>query len=116
MENLIANLRGIPEDHSLIERKGPKDLDGIITSVMERYKIGIESLEDHIRENWKAIVGEENARYCHPVRIERDTTLIIAVTNPIIRQELQFNRTILLQKIHKIKNGREIRQVVFKSG
>ncbi len=116
VENLIANLRGIPEDHSIVERRRPKNLETALSNILDRYKIGIESLEDRIRDNWTTIVGEDNARYSHPSRIERDSILFISVSNPIIRQELQFNKSILLRKIHAIKNGKKIRQIVLKSG
>ena len=114
-ENLIANLRGVPEDYSPIVRE-TKDMGDVFDRILQRYKIGVESLEDRIRDNWSQIVGPANALHCSPVRIERETTLIIAVSNPIIRQELQFNKSILLKNLRSIKNGRQIRAVVFRSG
>ena len=114
-ENLIANLRGVPENYSPIVRE-TRDMGAIFDKIIERYKIGVESLEDRIRENWSAIVGPANANHCAPVRIERESILIIAVSNPIIRQELQFNQSILLKNLRSIKNGNRIRSVVFRSG
>ncbi len=114
-ENLIANLRGVPENYSPIGRE-IREMGGIFDNILLRYKIGIESLEDRIRENWVKIVGPGNANYCNPVRIERENTLIIAVSNPIIQQELQFNQSILLKNLRSIENGHKIRYVVFRSG
>lgn len=114
-ENLIANLRGVPENYSPIVRE-TRDMGVIFDKIIERYKIGVESLEDRIRENWAEIVGPANANHCSPVRIERESVLIIAVSNPIIRQELQFNQSILLKNLRSIQDGRRIRSVVFRSG
>lgn len=114
-ENLIANLRGVPEDYSPIVRE-TVDMGDVLDRILNRYKIGVESLEDRIREQWTQIVGAENAGHCHPVRIEREKMLVIAVSNPIIRQELQFNQSIILNNLKRVKNGRQIRSLVFRSG
>ncbi|MDE0767774.1 MAG: DUF721 domain-containing protein [Opitutaceae bacterium] len=114
-ENLIANLRGVPENYSPIGRE-IREMGGIFDKILDRYKIGVESLEDRIRENWEQIVGAPNAQHCNPVRIERENTLIIAVSNPIIRQELQFNQSHLLKNLRSIEKGNRIRYVVFRSG
>ena len=114
-ENLIANLRGVPENYSPIGRE-IREMGDIFDKILDRYKIGVESLEDRIRENWEQIVGAPNAQHCNPVRIERENTLIIAVSNPIIRQELQFNQSHLLKNLRSIEKGNRIRYVVFRSG
>lgn len=114
-ENLIANLRGVPEDYSPIVRE-TVDMGVVFDKILYRYKIGIDSLEDRIREQWIQIVGPANANHCNPVRIERETTLIISVSNPIIRQELQFNQRLILKNLSTIKDGRRIRCLVFRSG
>ena len=116
IENLIANLRGIPEDFSPIERKQPEGIDTLLNNLLTKYKIGVESLEDRIRENWPQIVGLDNAKHCHPSRIERETTLIVAVANPVIRQELEFHKAILLANLRKLEGGKKIRAVFFKAG
>ena len=114
-ENLIANLRGVPEDYSPIGRE-IRGMGGIFDRILDRYKIGVDSLEDRIRENWVRIVGAQNAQPCNPVRIERENSLIITVSNPVIRQELQFNQSLILKNLKSIEKGHRIRYVVFKSG
>lgn len=114
-ENLIANLRGVPEDYSPIGRE-IRDMGGIFDRILDRYKIGVDSLEDRIRENWVRIVGTQNAQHCNPVRIERENSLIITVSNPVIRQELQFNQSLILKNLKSIEKGHRIRYVVFRSG
>ncbi|MCH6255323.1 DUF721 domain-containing protein [Puniceicoccaceae bacterium K14] len=116
VENLIANFRGIPENYKPEAKSREKGIDSIIDRIERKYKIGIESVEDLINENWTQIVGAANARSCSPSRIERENTLIVSVANPILRQELQFNKAILLKNLHKISGTRKIRYLVFKTG
>ena len=116
VERLIANLRGVPENYPGEAPKTEKGIDSVLDRLMNKYKIGIDSLEDRINENWDKIVGAANARNCSPSRIERDTILVIAVSNPIIRQELEFNKRLILKNVHAIKDGRSIKSIVFKSG
>tara|TARA_B110000037_G_scaffold184710_1_gene213742 strand:+ start:809 stop:1192 length:384 start_codon:yes stop_codon:yes gene_type:complete len=115
-QNLIANLRGIPENYDHVIQKRELPIDTIMDRILNRYKIGVESVQDLITANWTTIVGAQNARHCSPSRIEREHTLIIAVSNPVIRQELQFNKSILLKNLHKIKGAHKIRTLIFKSG
>ncbi|MEC7906948.1 MAG: DUF721 domain-containing protein [Verrucomicrobiota bacterium] len=114
-ENLIANLRGVPEDLSPVVRE-TVNMDVVFDKILRKYKIGVESLEDRIREKWIQIVGPANANHCYPIRIENESVLFIAVSNPIIRQELQFNQAIILRKLACIENGKRIRRIVFRSG
>lgn len=116
-QKLIANLRGIPENYKPENNWATeKGLDSIVDRLLKKYKIGEESIEDLIRENWPKIVGPANAPHCSPSRIERDTTLFIAVANPVIRQELQFNKSMILSNVRLLKGGNKIRNVVFKAG
>lgn len=116
VERLIANLRGVPEDTEGIPPKTERDVSSVVDRLMAKYKIGVESLEDRINENWPKIVGAANAKNCTPSRIDRETTLIIAVANPVIRQELEFNKRLILKNLHTLEGARKIRAIVFKSG
>lgn len=116
VQNLIANFRGIPEGYNAFTPQRERSIEDIMDRLQNRFKIGVESIEDRITANWKEIVGPANATHCAPSRIERDHTLIIAVSNPVVRQELQFNKLILLKNIHKIKGTQQIRTLIFKSG
>lgn len=116
VERLIANFRGIPENYEGEAPKTERALSNVLDRILVKYKIGIDSLEDRLVANWPTIVGAANATNCSPSRIERERTLIIAVANPIIRQELEFNKRLILQNVHKIEGGRMVRTIVFKSG
>ncbi|EDY84277.1 hypothetical protein VDG1235_3908 [Verrucomicrobiia bacterium DG1235] len=116
VERLIANFRGIPENYEGEAPKTEREMSGVLDRILTKYKIGVDSLEDRINASWPQIVGSANATNCSPSRIERERTLLIAVSNPIIRQELEFNKRLILQNLHKINGGKKIRTIVFKSG
>lgn len=116
VENMIANFRGIPENYKPEAPQREKDIFSIINRIEHKYKIGIDSVEDKIRDNWEKIVGKQNAQSCSPSRIDRDKSLVISVSNPILRQELQFNKAILLKNLHAIPGTGQIRYLIFKAG
>ncbi|MBD5778304.1 DUF721 domain-containing protein [Pelagicoccus sp. NFK12] len=116
VERLIANFRGIPENYPGEAPKTERPMADVLERVLKKYKIGQDSLEDRIVKNWAQIVGAANARNCAPNRIEKERTLIIAVSNPVIRQELEFNKRLILQNLHKVEGAKKIRNIFFKSG
>lgn len=116
VERLIANFRGIPENYPGEAPATERTMSNVLDRILTKYKIGVDSLEDRINANWPQIVGTANATNCSPSRIEKERTLLIAVSNPVIRQELEFNKRLILQNLHKIEGGRMIRTLYFKSG
>jgi len=116
VERLIANFRGIPENYPGEASKNERPMSSVLDRVLKKYKIGQETLENRILQNWPHIVGPANAPHCSPSRVERERTLIISVSNPVIRQELEFNKRLILQNLQHIEGGKQIRNVFFKSG
>lgn len=116
VERLIANFRGIPENYPGEAPKTERELSNVLDRILTKYKIGVDSLEKRICDNWPQIVGAGNASNCSPSRIENERTLLIAVSNPVIRQELQFNKRLILNNVHKLEGGKRIRNIFFKSG
>ncbi len=108
VENLIANFRGLPEDRSRSRLNETTPFQDVIEKVIQKYRIGMASPEETLREHWAEIVGAANVQFCHPTRIERGKNLIITVSNPVVRQELFFNRKLLIKKIQEIPNCRDI--------
>ena len=116
VENLIANLRGLPENRSRSRLRATSACGDLIEKVIHRYNIGNASHEEMLREKWSEIVGLANTQFCHPTRIERKKNLIITVSNPIVRQELFFNRKLLLKKIQAIPNCQKITLITLRAG
>lgn len=116
VENLIANLRGLPESHSRAWDRGTKPLDSVLEVCIERYKIGQETTEEIIMRNWPRIVGERHAQRCAPLRVDAGHRLHIGIHNPVLRRELQFHEDRIMTAIRSIEGCQHISGVVLRAG
>lgn len=116
IQNLIANLRGLPEDRGRSRIRDTRTIDELMQRLVQRHSIGIASPEDTIRDAWPSIVGASNDQFAQPSRIERERCLVIAVSDPVVRQELQFNKPLIIKRIRALAGCGKIREVVFRAG
>lgn len=127
VENMVADLRGAPRQHSLARRREesgklrkrtfkPTELDNLMEVILEQHQIGQDSLENVIMAHWKAIVGERTAHRCRPQRLVNNQRLVILAGNPVVRQELQFMQNKILRKIHQLPGCQCVREVVVLNG
>lgn len=116
VENLIADFRGLPTDMSRSRLRETRGLGGLMEQILHKYRIGMATPEDAIRQAWPEIVGEGNATFCHPLRIDRERTLVIGVSNPVVRQELLFHKAVILQRIRAIPAAQHITDVSIRTG
>lgn len=114
--NLIASFRGLPPDRSRGFHKQAKDLDSIMDGLVERFKISGSNPEGVIANEWVSLVGERNAQFANPRRLDRGTTLYIDVSNPVVKQEMQFGKKMLLTRLRQLKGCEGIRNIVFRAG
>lgn len=116
VENLIAEFRGLPTDTSRSKLRDTRGLGQVVDQILHKYRIGMATPEDAIRQAWPEIVGEGNATFCHPLRIDREKTLVIGVSNPVVRQELLFHKPVILQRIRTIPAAKHITDVAVRTG
>ncbi len=116
VENLIANLRGLPERESRARDRGTKPLDSLIEVCLERHKIGQETTEEIIMRNWSRIVGERNAPRCVPLRVDAQQKLHIGVHNTTLRRELQFAEDHIMTTLRTIEGCQHIAGIVLRAG
>jgi len=114
--NLIATLRGIPEDHSESKLRPAFSLGALIEVLEQRYKIGEEKIEDVIAKNWKDIIGEKHAQRCFPQKVVSGAILLIQVSNPMLRSDLEFEKQRILDRIHRLPGGGAIKALNFRAG
>jgi len=114
--NLIATLRGLPQDHSLAKVRPAYLLGNLIEVLEEKYKFGQVKVEDLIAQNWKQIVGEEYAHRCSPQKVVGGAILRVQVSNSVLRQELQFKQHQILERIHRLPGASIIKAVNFSHG
>ena len=115
-ERLIASFRGFPNDNGAFRDRGSKPLGSLLEACIEKYKIGKNTPEETILENWPRIVGAAFAGRCHPERIDRSGALIVQVPNAIVRRELMFSENKMLTVIASLPDCHIITRIVLKSG
>lgn len=111
-ENLVANFRGLPEYSSRSWPRPTRTVSEIIPDVLVRWKIAEQTPQEILLERWEEVVGNPGlAQVCQPRRIDAGWVLWVAVSDPIIRQELFFRRRQLLTKIKKLPGCGVIRDL-----
>lgn len=132
-ENLIANLRGLPErgviasfdangvpynkrnisecEQGQSHRLG-QPLSEILNSVIKEYKLQEPRLEAILMEHWDDIVGMDNASHCYPKTIQRKHTLIISVPDAVQRSNLHFQRKQILDRLNQWPGLEAIKRIV----
>jgi hypothetical protein len=112
-EDIIADFRGLPRSVSWSSKRLPVSLNSLLAVFKERYKIEEPCPERSLVENWNELFGKLAGR-CNPVRIKEDHTLIISVTNPTLRSELNFKKPHILKKITALPHCNKIRELVIR--
>ncbi|MGB0460483.1 MAG: DUF721 domain-containing protein [Opitutales bacterium] len=112
-EDIIADFRGLPRSVSWSSKSMPVSLDNLLIVIKERYKIEAPCPERSLVENWNELFGKLAGR-CNPVRIKDEHTLIISVTNPTLRSELNFKKQYILKKIISLPHCGKIRELVIR--
>ena len=115
VENLIADLRGLPEDDSRSRKRKATDLGSLIDSLLIKHRISHDSLEHSIRDKWPEIVGVANATYSHPLVVER-AQLIVLVSHAVVRNELFMHRLSILAKVKKLPGCEGIKGLALRAG
>ncbi len=115
VENLIAGLRGLPEDASRSKRRKTTELASLIDELLVKYRISHDSLEHSIREKWPELVGVANATYSHPLVVERNL-LVVLVSHAVVRNELFHHRLQILEKLRKLPGCEGIKGLTLRAG
>ena len=116
VENLIAEFRGLPAEMSRSKRRETREVGDVVAKLLRKYRIGLATPEDAIRQAWPEIVGTAAAGFCHPLRIEREKILVIGVSNPVARQELLFHKNTILTRIRALPAAQHIGDILFRVG
>ncbi|MDA0347955.1 MAG: DUF721 domain-containing protein [Verrucomicrobia bacterium] len=114
--NLIASLRGLPRDKSRAFWKDEKDLDSVMDRVIQKFQITESRPEEAILADWTSIVGDRNASHSHPHRLDHGFRLYVLVNNPVVKQEMQFHKKMILARLTNIPGCEGIREIIFRAG
>jgi hypothetical protein len=115
IENLIADLRGLPDDRGRSRKRQATELTSMIDELLVKYRISHDSIEHSIRDKWRELVGTANATYSHPLAVERNL-LVVLVSHAVVRNELFMHRDSIVAKIRKLPGCAEIKGINLRSG
>jgi hypothetical protein len=114
VENLIADLRGLPTDDNRSRKRKTSNLTSIIDELLVKYRISHDSIEHSIRDQWGSLVGAANAAYSHPLAVERNL-LVVLTSHAVVRNELFMHRDSILAKLRKLPGCAEIKGLALRS-
>lgn len=116
VENLIASFRGFPANKSRSRLRETAPIDQLVSGILEKHRLGMPSREDTIMQNWSDLVGTSNAQYANLQKIENERRVFVAVTHPVVRQELFFHRKLILKRIQALPGCSDLRELILRAG
>jgi hypothetical protein len=116
IENLIASLRGLPENDSKSRIRHTKPLGESIDKILRQYHIGDDDPIHSVRQQWGEIVGPANAAYSHPVKIDTKGRLVVQIGHAVVRDELRLLEPIVLQRVRKCTGGEKVKALALVTG
>jgi len=114
--DLIASFRGIPLRATKSKLRAEKGISELIERALKQYKISEIPEENLIIKHWKAIIGSQNAHRCRPQAVTAQGELVIIVSNPTLRTELQMQKRSILSKVQALAPASNIKTIVFRVG
>jgi hypothetical protein len=115
VENLIADLRELPESKSRAKNRKPSELGTLVDELLVKYRISHDSLEHSIREKWPELVGVANASYSHPIAVERNL-LVVLVSHAVVRNELFQHRETIMEKLKQLPGCAHLKGLALRTG
>ena len=116
IENLIASMRGLPANDSRSRLRRERPLGETIDQLLRKYHIGDDAPDHTVRQHWAEIVGNANAAYSHPVKIDTKGKLLVLVSHAVVRDEIRLLETIILQRIRQLQGCEKVVGLTLRAG
>jgi len=114
--NLISLFRGINTPQSKLKKRNTKGLiesfESICERVIKRYKVKENDAESEIKQAWKFIMHGEFSKLTSPSYI-KNNILFVNCENPLVRQNLHFEKREILKNINCLPHCSNIKDVKF---
>ncbi len=111
--NLLANLRGLPEDRGRSTDRELKSLDEAMGEAFRKMRLDKPVPEDAIIAHWAELLPMKLARRSAPLKVVDGGRLVIQCENSVIKTELRFRERALLAKIRELPGCLEVRSLAF---
>lgn len=114
--DMLSTLKGVPYTRSYAINREPKKVGEMVELLLVRHKVGQIRPENVILENWDYVAGSRMAAHSRPVRLQRDGSLMIAVTDSVLKRELLFRQREILQRIRSLAGCESVRGIITSAG
>lgn len=114
--NLLANLRGHPEERGRGAERETGTLDQAVEAAVRRLGIDRPIPEHAISAAWPRLLPPAVARRTSPLRILADGKLLIHCESAVARSEATFHARALLDKVRQLPGCRHVTAVGFVTG
>ena len=111
--NLLANLRGLPEDRGRSTDRDLRSIDDAVTEAFKKLRLDKPVPEDAIFAHWHELLPTKLARRCAPLRVLEGGKLVVQCENSVIKSEVRFHERALLAKIRALRGCQEVRTISF---
>jgi putative hydrolase of the HAD superfamily len=111
--NLLANLRGLPEDRGRSTDRALRTIDDAVTEAFKKLRLDKPVPEDAIFAHWHELLPAKLARRCAPLRVLEGGKLVVQCENTVIKSEVRFHERALLAKIRGLRGCQEVRTISF---
>ena len=115
VQNLLANLRGVPEDRGRSTSRTTKSLDEAMTEVFQKLRFDRITPEDTLIAQWHTLLPIKLAKRCAPIKVHDDGKLIVQCESSIVKTEVQFHAKAMLEKIKLLPGCQSIRVLTLTS-
>lgn len=111
--NLLANLRGLPEDRARSSDRDMKTLDAAVLDAFKKLRLDKPVPETAIVAHWHELLPARLARRCAPLRVLEGGKLIIQCENSVVKSEVRFHEKSMLAKIRLLRGCESVRALAF---
>jgi len=94
-----------------MRKTNESSLKEVIDQLLEQYKLRDRLNELKIRKSWELIMGQAINKRTNNIRI-KDDTLLINVTSAPLREELQYQKSKILELMNKELGGEYLKTIV----
>jgi putative hydrolase of the HAD superfamily len=113
VQNLLANLRGLPEDRGRSSDRPMKSMDEAVLDAFKMLRLDKPVPEDAIVASWHELLPVKLAKRCAPLRVLEGGKLVVQCENSIIKSEVRFHERAMLAKIRTLRGCQDVRSISF---
>jgi len=113
VQNLLANLRGLPEDRGRSTDRPMKSIDDAVQDAFRKLRLDKPVPENAIVAHWHELLPAKLARRAAPLRVLEGGRLVVQCDNAVIKSEVRFHERAMLAKIRLLRGCEEVRSISF---